>query len=65
MNQYFENDDGVHLLGPLGDYMICGDSMDAHVYSDVDEMVEVPQQNLTCERCLDVLELCAAHSARF
>jgi hypothetical protein len=47
----------LHLEGPLGDYTLCGDTLDGDDQTSGDfEEIESPY--VTCPRCIEIINIC-------
>ena len=57
----YRNKDGIHLLNPFSDYMVCGDAMDTHIDEpQLGVMEKVYPQPITCPRCIEMINCCGA-----
>ncbi len=58
------NKDGVHLIGPAGEYALCGDAIDIGSEKGEEDMRDTTVGTVTCKRCAEVLNLCGAYKQR-
>lgn len=64
LNCFYQDGDGVHVQGPIGDYSLCGYALEGTGdggYGRSPErppMVSVPPQDVTCVRCLEIMDYC-------
>ena len=63
MPSYYSDGTLIHLSDPLTEeYTLCGDSLECASDCALPQCNEVPQQAVTCKRCLEIIADCVEYA---
>jgi len=56
--RFYKTREGVHVADINKEYTLCGDALEGDSFCDIEEAIAVPPQEITCPRCLTMIEHC-------